>query len=561
MHSNTFLHTAGTIIAKNKNNSIPKNKIFNKKIPMTKTKISLNTQNNLIYSNYTNTSNFLSTAKNNRSITTNESSGINNSTFFNKNNQNNRRSFNPKIKKPQLNYVPLNTVGTDKSTWYHTKTIASIMKEKQLELDTADEIMKEREKRGFGGGIGNGGRNKAKVLAKSREICLDNYMINQLRQKRTEISKKEFFVEAALKKSEKQYEKDYRAFIDFVGDIKRKEKKEEEILNNLKNKKDQTESKLNEEIAINKKLIEKCDIMIKSIVLLKTYGSFVHKVFNTEFIYDELSKSKLHYKNDIFLKDKIISVYEKSKSLPPSYEEEINSFLNYDESLMQQYSQYEEKVVKMLEDKNYIDKEITSNKLSEERQIMILNKKIKEAEKEYKRLTFEKKSILSEMKEYQINALSQMDELSNYIIELGSLAGVQSNRQNGIENITDFLSYCKDTIHVLGEKEKMVNNYIDEIDEIIISGNEKDKSIIEKLLFERKKLIKKEKQQKLKAEHDDYEKKKKEKAIERAKRIVIKGRQIYENIAEWKRFHKDFKIQESDSEDDNQYLYYSSEED
>ena len=107
----------------------------------------------------------------------------------------------------------------------------------------------------------------------------------------------------------------------------------------------------------------------------------------------------------------------------------------------------------------------------------------------------------------------------------------------------------------------MVNNYIDEIDEIIISGNEKDKSIIEKLLFERKKLIKKEKQQKLKAEHDDYEKKKKEKAIERAKRIVIKGRQIYENIAEWKRFHKDFKIQESDSEDDNQYLYYSSEED
>ena len=473
------------------------------------------------------------------------------------NNTNNRRSFNPRIKK----YVPLNTVGTDKSTWYHTKTVASIMREKQRELNEADEIMKEREKRGLGGGIGGNSRKKMKILEKSREICLDNYMITQLRQKRTEISKKEFFVEKALKRSEKQYEKDYRAFIDFIGDIKRKEKKEEEILNKLKNKKDETESRLNEELVINKKLVERCDIMIKTIVLLKTYGSFVHKVFNTYFIYDELSKSKLHYKNDIHLKDKIIAVYEKSKSLPESYEEEINNILNYDESLMQQYSQYEEKVVKMLEDKNYINKEITNIKINGENQIEDLTKKLNEAENEYKKLIFEKKSILASMKEYQVNTLSQMDELSNYILELGMLTGVQSQRQNPLENNTDFLCYCKDTINTLGEKEKMVNNYIEEIDEIVNNGNDKDKKIIEQLLFERKKLIKKEKQQKLKVEHDDYEKKKKDKAIERAKRIVIKGRKIYENIAEWKRFHKDVKIKESDDEDDNQYLYYSSEDD
>ncbi len=91
--------------------------------------------------------------------------------------------------------------------------------------------------------------------------------------------------------------------------------------------------------------------------------------------------------------------------------------------------------------------------------------------------------------------------------------------------------------------------------------DKKDKNIIEKLLFERKKLIKKEKQQKLKAEHDEYEKKKKLKAIERAKRIVIKGRKIYDNIAEWKQFHKDIKIKETEDVDDNQYLYYSSEDD
>ena len=119
MHSNTFLHTAGSILSKQRSNS--KNKIQNKNN-------SLYSNNNIRNNNFTNTSNFISTAMNNRSITTNESSGLNNSSYYH---NNNRRSFNPRIKKPYINNVPLNTVGTDKSTWYHTKTVASIMKEKQ----------------------------------------------------------------------------------------------------------------------------------------------------------------------------------------------------------------------------------------------------------------------------------------------------------------------------------------------------------------------------------------------------------------------------------------------
>ena len=178
MHTNTFLNTAGTILSEHRLNSNPNNARTKIKNLMTKTKISKNPKNNYIYNNYN-----ISTIINNRSITTNESSGINNTSYMN--NTNNRRSFNPRIKK----YVPLNTVGTDKSTWYHTKTVASIMREKQRELNEADEIMKEREKRGLGGGIGGNSRKKMKILEKSREICLDNYMITQLRQKRTEISK------------------------------------------------------------------------------------------------------------------------------------------------------------------------------------------------------------------------------------------------------------------------------------------------------------------------------------------------------------------------------------
>ena len=554
MHSDTFKNTGGSIITKrsytNPNKLNTTSNHYNSKISLTKYNLNINTNTN------NNTSKFLSTTMNNRSITTNESSGINNASSIR------RSKFNPRIKKPNnLTYVPLNTVGTDKSTWYHTKTIASIIKEKKATLKNADDIMKERHKMNLGSGFGYNDKKIDKILQKSREICLNNFMITQIRNKRTEINAKQFFVDRALKNSELQYENDYRAFIDFVEDIKKKEKKEEEILNKMKNKKDKTESRLNDELIIHKKLIEKCDIIIKTIVLFKSYGSFVHKVFHTPFIFDELAESKLNYKNDIHLKDKIIAVYEKSKSLPESYEEEINNILNYNESLMQQYSQYEEKLVVMLEDKNYINKEIAYMKMNSEREIAQLKKRLNEAENEYKKLTFEKKSILSSMKEYQINTLSEIDEFGGYILELGIHGGVDPPRHGLKENMTDFLSYCKNIINFLGEREKMVNNYIEEIDEIIKSGNDKDKSIIDKLIFERKKLIKKEKQQKLKTEQDNFEKKKKAKAIERAKRIVIKGRKIYNNIAEWKRFHKDVKIKEQVDDDDTQNLFYSSDDD
>ena len=83
----------------------------------------------------------------------------------------------------------------------------------------------------------------------------------------------------------------------------------------MKNKKDSTESILTEEINLNKKLEEKCEgIIIKNIVLLKTYGSFIHKVFNTPFIYDELSNYKIVGKKNITLRDKIISIYDKHNS-------------------------------------------------------------------------------------------------------------------------------------------------------------------------------------------------------------------------------------------------------
>jgi hypothetical protein len=544
MHSKAFLKTGGTII-NIRGRSNPRN-------------------------NY-NKSHYISTIMNNRSITTNESSGINMNTSNLNNSKNNNIYYklkkNYKLKKPyeSLNYVPLNTIGTGQSTWYHTKTVSSINKEKKQLLEDADKIMKDRLKMNIGAGGVINDRKKSKILEKSKELCLNNYMITQLKEKRTEINKKEFYIDMALKNSEKQYEIDYRSFIDFVEEIKKKEKKEEEILNKMKTRKDSTEINLNEEINNNKKLEEKCENIIKNIILLKNYGSFIHKVFNTPFIYDELSQYGLKGKKYIYLKDKIISIYDKynSNRNNDANEQEINSILENDELLIQQYNQYEEKLVKILDEKDILDKEINNLKNKIENESASLNQKLKECETEYEKLKVDKKRILTSMKEYQKNNISEIEEYLHYIMDLGKEVGIetQKNSSNKSNTITEYLYYCKDTINILEKKEILINNYIKEIESIIKYGDENDKNIIEKLLLDRKRLIKKEKQAMLKKQQDEYDQKKNLRALERAKRIVIKGRKVFPDVIPWQYKKQDITKKVDEEEDDDQYLYYSDDGD
>ena len=147
-----------------------------------------------------------------------------------------------------------------------------------------------------------------------------------------------------------------------------------------------------------------------------------------------------------------------------------------------------------------------------------------------------RKGILNSMKEFQMNNNSEIEEYLHYIIDLGNEVGIEDQKSsaNKNNNITDYLYYCKDTLAILEKKEILINEYIKEIENIIKYGDENDRNIIEKLLFERKKLIKKEKQLMLKNQQDEYERKKKMRAIERAKRIVVRGRKVFENAALWK---------------------------
>ena len=102
-----------------------------------------------------------------------------------------------------------------------------------------------------------------------------------------------------------------------------------------------------------------------------------------------------------------------------------------------------------------------------------------------------------------------------------------------------------------------INGYINEIERIEEYG---DKKLIQNIEMERKKDNKREKQLELKLNQEELEKKKRQKAVGRAKRLVIKGRKVpkeYPIIKEKKKKNDDGK---NKKDNDFDMLYYSDED-
>ena len=97
-------------------------------------------------------------------------------------------------------------------------------------FSNADLIVSERKKSYIGRILK---QTKSNLLEKSKEICLNNFLITQLKEKRDEINKKQIKIFTQLSNSEKRFEIDYKNFIDFVEEINQREKDEEHMLHKL----------------------------------------------------------------------------------------------------------------------------------------------------------------------------------------------------------------------------------------------------------------------------------------------------------------------------------------
>ena len=180
-------------------------------------------------------------------------------------------------------------------------------------INEANKIMRERMKN-KGSTINSKSRLKSVVMNDTKEICLKNYLIGLLKEKRTDINEKERNITKALRDSENKLDSDYKNFLDFVEGTKKKQKKEEEELQRLKSLHEQKEIIYKREITDYKKLIEDLERTVKLICLLKSYGSFVHKVLRLKFDFDNVPDIDSRERNFEQVSNLILKHYDNLKN-------------------------------------------------------------------------------------------------------------------------------------------------------------------------------------------------------------------------------------------------------
>ena len=383
-------------------------------------------------------------------------------------------------------------------------------------INEANKIMRERMKN-KGSTINSKSRLKSVVMNDTKEICLKNYLIGLLKEKRTDINEKERNITKALRDSENKLDSDYKNFLDFVEGTKKKQKKEEEELQRLKSLHEQKEIIYKKEITDYKKLIEDLERTVKLICLLKSYGSFVHKVLRLKFDFDNVPDIDSRERNFEQVSNIILKHYDNLKN------SETIELLDDDNFMFMKFNELEERVVKILQRKELLDKESNAETESYKDEISELKRRVKDCQIESKQVQNEKDQIINAINRLKPQKDNEVNQYLDYIYEIGGMTGDLNNKLKGKKNIIDLLTFTKDTLLVLQQKETFINDYITEIEHIEENG---DKKLINDIITDRKKFNKREKQLQLKQKQEQIEYNKRKKAIERAQRVIIKGRKV-----------------------------------
>ena len=418
-------------------------------------------------------------------------------------------------------------------------------------INEANKIMRERMKN-KGSTINSKSRLKSVVMNDTKEICLKNYLIGLLKEKRTDINEKERNITKALRDSENKLDSDYKNFLDFVEGTKKKQKKEEEELQRLKSLHEQKEIIYKKEIADYKKLIEDLERTVKLICLLKSYGSFVHKVLRLKFDFDNVPDIDSRERNFEQVSNIILKHYDNLKN------SETIELLDDENFMFMKFNELEERVVKILQRKEILDKESTAETDSYKDEISELKRRVKDCQIESKQIQNEKDQIINAINRLKPQKDNEVNQYLDYIYEIGGMTGDLNNKLKGKKNIIDLLNFTKDTLLVLQQKETFINDHITEIEFIEENG---DKKLINDIITERKKFNKREKQLQLKQKQEQIEYNKRKKAIERAQRVIIKGRKAPQDYPLIKGKKKKEDDNKGNEDDYYAMLYYSSDDD
>ena len=423
---------------------------------------------------------------------------------------------------------------------------------KQL-LEHADKIVKDRTKNNLMLGM----LVKSAILDKTRKLNLENYKIKLIHNRQKELNTKVFEINRALQLNERNFEKDYRSFLDFVDKNNKAQKKQEEYISKLGQKSEQTEKELNEQNNKIKKLRTKIENIVKKILILKNYGSFVNKLFKSEFIYDKIKREEGW--NYFSVADDLIKVYESSdKEKEKEKEEEFKSNeQEYESWLIKQFTNFETNIINLLNERNIYYKETVKIREKGEKELQRLNKDILNLENHNQELNDNDEiKYIKNTKEY--TPPESMDTVLDYITEFAELLGFDTNDELFKDKSpTNYVSICKLLLEKMNQTESYINDRIETFENLMQSDDIEERNLIEKIINERKKEIKKEKFNKLVKIQKEEIKKNNMKMIEKANKFVIKWRKInVEYPFKKKKIKK--KVVEENHDDD--ILFYSSDE-
>ena len=355
----------------------------------------------------------------------------------------------------------------------------------------------------------------------------NNIIINILKKKREEISKNEKLIEYSYNEYERQIDNEFIKFKRISNEFQSMQRKEAKILSYYRLIYQKAKKIYFLEMQKNKRLGDTIEKTIRDIYKLKEYAKFIHSMYGIQFLMDKINDRLLYENKFDILRNEIIKLYtneelEKEIDKKDKYLKDINLF-------MKNFVLYENNILHLLNENNIIIKDIYYLKIDNKNRLKHLVQRkndYDENKKSYIKIENNFRNELLSSAEQSENEIYQ--DTINYIIQFIKIFDIPITVNKKKDRELDYFKYCKDIADALKEKETIIDMYSREINQIIDSKNERDKYMMEKIIFDRKR----DNLRKLQFFTKENMQKKLElakiKIMDKSKKKVIKGRSIFD---------------------------------
>ena len=382
--------------------------------------------------------------------------------------------------------------------------------------------------------LGLKNKTKSSIISDTKEICLNNFVIEAIKNDINNMNIKEKDYKKSLVNSENEFETDYKTFLSHLENRKNKLKKENSNLLKFKEIHEEAKERYYKELVKYKKLNEELEKKIKIISMLKNYGNFVYKFLGMKFWMDDIPDMDPKTKNFEEISDLILKKYDILEDKSDIFSEQK---YNFDDTFMIiKFNDYEEKVIQGIKYKQSFYKEL-DKELNYEENLKKFKDNLKVLKIKENKLIQEKNKLIKNIDDSK--NLKQKDEnvekFLEYIIELGKeTEKFDVNENNYFEDSApneyekmvkeyNFSYYTVKTLNNLKKKERLINRFIEYIESV---ENSEDKKIIVEIEQERKNENKRQKLKNLKLKQQQIHENRNKKALERNAKFVVIGRAV-----------------------------------